>query len=157
MKTGPCSTTSTPSPGGPRTARYCRLRKRPSEASIEPAGLTLFCRERLHRLRKNSTLHLILGGAALQRCGDPSRLIAALAAEAGLAQCYLYVGSESPTPPFMDVLNRLFEQHFHSPVERAQPLQGELGGSGRKIIRLSSENLSAIGVLYDVREENVAF
>src|ERR1019366_1867519 len=59
--------------------------------------------------------------------------------------------------PFMDVLNRLFEQHFHSPVERAQPLQGELGGSGRKIIRLSSENLSAIGVLYDVREENVAF
>ncbi|MBZ5612752.1 MAG: phosphotransferase [Acidobacteriia bacterium] len=57
----------------------------------------------------------------------------------------------------MDVLNRLFEQHFHSPVERAQPLQGELGGSGRKIIRLSSEKLSAIGVLYDVREENVAF
>src|ERR1039458_3396943 len=59
--------------------------------------------------------------------------------------------------PFMDVLNRLFEQHFHSPVERAQPLQGELGGSGRKIIRLSTERLSAIGVLYDVREENVAF
>jgi aminoglycoside/choline kinase family phosphotransferase len=57
----------------------------------------------------------------------------------------------------MDVLNRLFEQHFHSPVERAQPLQGELGGSGRKIIRLSTERLSAIGVLYDVREENVAF
>src|ERR1039458_8881475 len=59
--------------------------------------------------------------------------------------------------PFMDVLNRLFEQHFHSPVERAQPLQGELGGSGRKIIRLSTERLSAIGVLYHVREENVAF
>jgi len=38
-----------------------------------------------------------------------------------------------------------------------QPLQGELGGSGRKIIRLSSEKLSAIGILYDVREENVAF
>lgn len=57
----------------------------------------------------------------------------------------------------MDVLNRLFERHFHSPVERAQPLQGELGGSGRKIIRLSTEKLSAIGVLYDVREENVAF
>src|ERR1019366_2236133 len=67
MKTGPCSTTSTPSPGWPRTARYWRLRKGPSEASIEPAGLTLFCGERLHRLRKNSTLHLILGGAALQR------------------------------------------------------------------------------------------
>ena len=58
---------------------------------------------------------------------------------------------------FMEVLKRLFEQHFHSPVERAQPLQGQLGGSGRKIIRLSSEKLSAIGILYDVREENVAF
>ena len=57
----------------------------------------------------------------------------------------------------MEVLNRLFEQHFHSPVERVQPLQGQLGGSGRKIIRLSSEKLSAIGILYDVREENVAF
>ena len=57
----------------------------------------------------------------------------------------------------MEVLTRLFEQHFHSAVERVQPLQGQLGGSGRKIIRLSSENLSAIGILYDVREENVAF
>src|SRR5229473_1710398 len=57
----------------------------------------------------------------------------------------------------MDVLKRLFEQHFHSPVGRMQPLQGELGGSGRKIIRLASEKLSAIGILYDVREENVAF
>jgi aminoglycoside/choline kinase family phosphotransferase len=57
----------------------------------------------------------------------------------------------------MDVLKRLFEQHFHSTVGRMQPLQGELGGSGRKIIRLASENLSAIGILYDVREENVAF
>jgi aminoglycoside/choline kinase family phosphotransferase len=42
-------------------------------------------------------------------------------------------------------------------VTRVQPLQGELGGSGRKIIRLSSGNNSAIGVLYGVREENVAF
>src|ERR1035438_4637564 len=57
----------------------------------------------------------------------------------------------------MEVLNRLFEQHFHSPVERAEPLQGQLGGSGRKIIRLSSKEISAIGILYDVREENVAF
>jgi aminoglycoside/choline kinase family phosphotransferase len=57
----------------------------------------------------------------------------------------------------MDVLRRLFEQHFHSAVVRMQPLQGELGGSGRKIIRLVSEKLSAIGILYDVREENVAF
>src|SRR5258706_7593371 len=57
----------------------------------------------------------------------------------------------------MDVLNRLFEEHFRAPVKRIQALQGELGGSGRKIIRLSNEAASAIGVLYGVREENVAF
>ncbi len=57
----------------------------------------------------------------------------------------------------MDVLNRLFEEHFHWPVKRVQPLHGELGGSGRKIIRLSNERASAIGVLYGVREENAAF
>jgi aminoglycoside/choline kinase family phosphotransferase len=57
----------------------------------------------------------------------------------------------------MDVLNRLFEEHFRSPVKRIQPLQGELGGSGRKIIRLSNETARAIGILYGVREENVAF
>ncbi|MGB8013352.1 MAG: RNase adapter RapZ [Terriglobales bacterium] len=62
----------------------------------------------------------------------------------------------------MEVLKRLFEQYFHSPAERVQPLQGQLGGSGRRIIRLSSDRLSseknsAIGILYDVREENVAF
>jgi aminoglycoside/choline kinase family phosphotransferase len=57
----------------------------------------------------------------------------------------------------MDVLKTLFEQHFHSPVARVQPLQGQLGGSGRSIIRLANEKLSAIGILYNVREENVAF
>ena len=57
----------------------------------------------------------------------------------------------------MDVLKTLFEQHFHSPVARVQPLQGELGGSGRSIIRLAGDKLSAIGILYDIREENVAF
>jgi aminoglycoside/choline kinase family phosphotransferase len=57
----------------------------------------------------------------------------------------------------MDVLKKLFEQRFHSPVVRVQPLQGQLGGSGRRIIRLASEDLSVIGILYDVREENVAF
>ena len=57
----------------------------------------------------------------------------------------------------MDVLNRLFEKHFLAPAERIQPLQGELGGSGRQIIRLSRGNQSAIGVLYGVREENAAF
>src|ERR1700726_985536 len=57
----------------------------------------------------------------------------------------------------MDVLKNLFEQRFHLPVERLQPLQGQLGGSGRRIIRLTGGDTSAIGVLYDVREENVAF
>jgi len=57
----------------------------------------------------------------------------------------------------MDVLTKLFEQHFHAPPQRIQPLQGELGGSGRRIIRLSNEKISAIGILYGVHEENVAF
>jgi aminoglycoside/choline kinase family phosphotransferase len=57
----------------------------------------------------------------------------------------------------MDVLKKLFEDRFHAPATRVQPLQGELGGSGRKIIRLSNAQISAIGILYDVREENVAF
>src|SRR6201987_3960725 len=57
----------------------------------------------------------------------------------------------------MDILKRLFEQHFHTPVVYLLPQQGQLGGSGRKIIRLATETLSAIGILYDVREENVAF
>src|SRR5580658_4180301 len=57
----------------------------------------------------------------------------------------------------MDVLQKLFEQHFHTPAAQVQPLQGQLGGSGRNIIRLSSGKVSAIGILYGVREENAAF
>jgi aminoglycoside/choline kinase family phosphotransferase len=57
----------------------------------------------------------------------------------------------------MDVLSSLFEQRFKTPVVRMQPLQGQLGGSGRRIMRLAGENVTAIGILYDVREENVAF
>src|SRR5437763_4625461 len=57
----------------------------------------------------------------------------------------------------MDVLEKLFEQRFHSPVTRVQPLQGQLGGSGRRIVRLIGEKLTVIGIRYDVREENVAF
>jgi aminoglycoside/choline kinase family phosphotransferase len=57
----------------------------------------------------------------------------------------------------IDVLKQLFERHFGRPVERVQPLQGELGGSGRNILRLASRELSAVGILYDVRGENVAF
>ncbi len=57
----------------------------------------------------------------------------------------------------MDVLQKLFEQCFRTPAARIQALQGELGGSGRKIIRLANDRVSAIGILYSVREENVAF
>ena len=57
----------------------------------------------------------------------------------------------------MEVLKKLFERHFHASPERIAPLQGELGGSGRKIIRLSNKNHRAIGILYGVREENAAF
>jgi aminoglycoside/choline kinase family phosphotransferase len=57
----------------------------------------------------------------------------------------------------MDVLQELFERRFHAPASKIQPLQGQLGGSGRNIIRLSSPQQSAIGILYNVREENVAF
>src|SRR3984957_21041031 len=57
----------------------------------------------------------------------------------------------------MDVLNKLFEKHFHAAPERIQPLQGDLGGPGRQIIRFFRGNQSRIGVLYGVREENAAF
>ena len=57
----------------------------------------------------------------------------------------------------MDVLQRLFEQHFQLPAEQVHPLQGQLGGSGRAIVRLAGGRFSAIGILYHVREENVAF
>jgi aminoglycoside/choline kinase family phosphotransferase len=57
----------------------------------------------------------------------------------------------------VEVLKRLFEEHFHEPAQRVTPLQGELGGSGRQIIRLSGTRAKAIGILYSVREENLAF
>ncbi|MFY9789920.1 MAG: RNase adapter RapZ [Candidatus Sulfotelmatobacter sp.] len=57
----------------------------------------------------------------------------------------------------IDVLRRLFEERFHDAPARIEPLQGELGGSGRKIVRLASDKVSAIGILYGVREENAAF
>jgi aminoglycoside/choline kinase family phosphotransferase len=57
----------------------------------------------------------------------------------------------------LDVLKKLFEQYFNASPERVVPLQGELGGSGRKIIRLANAKVSAVGILYGVREENAAF
>src|SRR5487761_508787 len=58
---------------------------------------------------------------------------------------------------WMDVLGTLFERHFSAPAEEVKPLQGQLGGSGRVIVRLRAGQRSAIGILYGVREENVAF
>ena len=57
----------------------------------------------------------------------------------------------------MEILKQLFQQHFLLPAEDAEPLQGQLGGSGRAIVRLTGGGFSAIGILYPVREENVAF
>jgi len=57
----------------------------------------------------------------------------------------------------MDVLKQLFEQHYHLPAEQILPLQGELGGSGRSIVRLTGGGHSAIGIIYSVQEENIAF
>ena len=57
----------------------------------------------------------------------------------------------------MDVLKQLFEKHFHSPPESVAQLQGELGGSGRAILRLSGAGRTAVGIVYSVREENIAF
>jgi aminoglycoside/choline kinase family phosphotransferase len=57
----------------------------------------------------------------------------------------------------MDVLKQLFEQYHNLPAEHVQPLQGQLGGSGRAIVRLTEGAFSAIGVVYSVHEENVAF
>ena len=36
-------------------------------------------------------------------------------------------------------------------------MQGQLGGSGRQIVRVGNDEHTAIGILYGVREENVAF
>lgn len=58
---------------------------------------------------------------------------------------------------FMEILQQLFEEHFHSTPDHVQPLRGPFGGSPRKLFRLSDEQHNAIGVLYNVREENVAF
>ena len=57
----------------------------------------------------------------------------------------------------MDVLKQLFEKHFHSPAESVSQLQGQLGGSGRAILRLTGAGHTTVGIVYSVREENVAF
>jgi aminoglycoside/choline kinase family phosphotransferase len=57
----------------------------------------------------------------------------------------------------MDVLKNLFERHFQTTAERVIPIQGQLGGSGRNIFRIVNGKFTAIGVVYGVHEENVAF
>src|SRR5579863_8583313 len=57
----------------------------------------------------------------------------------------------------MDVLKKLFEKSFGAPAEFVRPLRGQLGGSERKLFRLGNAARTAIGVVYDSREENIAF
>ena len=57
----------------------------------------------------------------------------------------------------MDILKKLFEQHFGAPAETLSPIGDKLGASGRRIIRLRNEQHNGIGILYGVREENAAF
>ena len=57
----------------------------------------------------------------------------------------------------MEILQRLFEKHFGAPADELQALQGQLGGSGRALVRLAGGGRTAIGVLHTVREENLAF
>jgi aminoglycoside/choline kinase family phosphotransferase len=57
----------------------------------------------------------------------------------------------------MDVLRWLFEKHFGFPPDEVKPLQGQLGGSGRAIVRLRGQGIDAIGVVGPDRAENIAF
>jgi aminoglycoside/choline kinase family phosphotransferase len=57
----------------------------------------------------------------------------------------------------MNALEKLYLGHFGSPALGIRPLQNHLGGSGRRIVRLTGEKQSAIGILHEVREENAAF
>ena len=57
----------------------------------------------------------------------------------------------------MDALKRLFEQHFNTQVESVLPVQGQLGGSGRTIVRLTGGGKTAIGIQSSGHEENLAF
>ena len=57
----------------------------------------------------------------------------------------------------MDDLRALFEQQFGSPPERTDPVDDGLGASAREIFRMANDETTAIGIFYDVREENAAF
>jgi aminoglycoside/choline kinase family phosphotransferase len=57
----------------------------------------------------------------------------------------------------IDILKQLFERHFGVPATSASARQRNLGASGRNILRLNGNGQTAIGILYTVRAENVAF
>ena len=63
--------------------------------------------------------------------------------------------SQGPNP--FELLQQLFNRRFGFAAEDVQPLQGQLGGSGRVIVRLAGRGVTAVGVLHSVREENRAF
>jgi aminoglycoside/choline kinase family phosphotransferase len=57
----------------------------------------------------------------------------------------------------IEALKKLFEHHFGVAALRVEPVQGGLGGSGRTIVRMSNDAVTAIGIAHNVREENAAF
>jgi aminoglycoside/choline kinase family phosphotransferase len=57
----------------------------------------------------------------------------------------------------MDVLKRLFEQHFQLPAEDARAASGPTWRLGAHHRPAHRRQFSAIGILYPVREENLAF
>ncbi len=64
---------------------------------------------------------------------------------------------ESSPDMSIDILKQLFERHFGAPAASVLALPGNLGASGRNILRLSGAGHSAIGILYGVGKENLAF
>jgi aminoglycoside/choline kinase family phosphotransferase len=73
------------------------------------------------------------------------------------APCDLYPVCWMSVATTTDILERLFEKHFGARPADVQPLQGELGGSGRRIVRLGGGGQTAVGIVHAVREENIAF
>ena len=57
----------------------------------------------------------------------------------------------------MNDLKALFERKCGSPITRMEEVQSALGGSPRKIVRIAAGPISAIGIVNEDREENVAF
>ena len=72
-----------------------------------------------------------------------------------VARCYLGCGSRSILRLWTS--SRVFSSGIFARRRSESAPTRQVGGSGRRIIRLAAKSFSAIGVLYDVREENVAF